>query len=175
VLRTTQLRPTSAYVAATRRTLQLLGALPVLAASATLASHFRPLSLAYRHIGFLVIFACILVELSLMHFDKVPFTCSFVPGKTNIQVIFWGGAFVFMMLSLLFGRYELKALAHLSSYLILIVWSTAIAVALWMFNRMRASTAVLYYDEVLPEIITRLGVTLFPCSPLPKERKIDSA
>jgi len=168
MLRITQLRPTSNYVAATRRTLQLFGVLPVLAASAALASHFRPTTLAYRHIGFLVIFGCILVELSLMHFDKVPFTCSFVPGKTNIQFVFWAAAFAFTMLSLLFGIYERKALAQLSSYVTLMAWSTSIAVGLWVFNRLRSRTAVIYYDEVLPEIITRLGLTFVP-APRPSD------
>ncbi|MBS1805799.1 MAG: hypothetical protein JST28_20855 [Acidobacteria bacterium] len=175
MLRVTQLRPTRDYIAATRRTLQLIGVLPVLAASAALAYHFRPLQHAYQHIAFLALFGCILVEVSLFHFDKVPFTCSFVPGKTNIQVIFWGAAFAFMMLSLLFGIYELKALDRLSSYAILMGCSTTIVVGLWIFNRIHAGSAVLYYDEVLPEIITRLGLTLLPPSPSPKVAKVDGA
>jgi len=168
LLRVTQLRPTSQYMAATRRTLQLFGVLPVLAASAALAYHFRPLAHAYRHIGFLAVFGCILVELSLVHFDKVPFTCSFVPGKANVQVVFWGAAFVFMMLSLLFGIYELKALVHTRSYAVLMTWSAASAIALWISNRIRARTAVIYYDEILPEIITRLGLT-FMAPPRPSD------
>ena len=173
MLRVTQLRRTTGYIAATRRTLQLFGVLPVLVASAGLAYHFRPLSHAYRHIGFLAIFGCILVEVGLFHFDKVPFTCSFVPGKTNIQVIFWGGAFVFMMLSLLFGMYELKALDRLSSYAILMGCSMAVVGGLWTFNRIRARTAVLYYDEVLPEIITRLGLTFLPPAPAAEAQKVE--
>jgi hypothetical protein len=32
---------------------------------------------------------------------------------------------------------------------------------------------VLYYDEVLPEIITRLGLTFFPPSSAPEPQKIE--
>jgi hypothetical protein len=162
MLRITQLRPTSDYTAATRRSLQLFGVLPILIVAAVLAYHFRPLSHAYQHVAFLAVFGCILVELSLIHFDKVPFTCSFMPGKTNIQVIFWGAAFVCIILALLFGAYESQALAQPRQYAILLAWSLAAAVGLWIFNRIHARTAVLYYEEVLPEIIIKLGLTILP-------------
>ena len=167
VLRTTQLRPTSNYIAATRRSLQLFGVFPILLVSAALSYHFRPLSHAFQHVAFLAVFGCILVELSLMKFDKVPFTCSFMPGKTNIQVIFWGAAFVCIILALLFGAYETQALAHPKQYAILLAWSIAAAVGLWTFNRLHARTAVLYYEEVLPEVIIRLGLTSLATSPAP--------
>jgi len=175
VLRVTQLRPTGAYIAATRRSLQLFGMLPILGVSAAMSYHFRPLTQAYRHLGFLAIFGCILVELCLVHFDKVPFTCSFIPGKANFQVVFWGGAFVFMILSLLFGRFELHALERVRSYFILIGSSTAVAAGLWVFNRLHVRTAVIYYDGGLPEVITRLGLTLIPPSVLAKEPKLDNS
>ena len=162
ILRITQLRPTSDYIAATRRSLQLFGVLPILLVSAALSYHFRPLSQAYQHVAFLAIFGCILVELSLIHFDKVPFTCSFMPGKTDIQVIFWGAAFVCTILGLLFGAYETRALAQPRRYAILLAWSIAAAVGLWIFNRIRARNAVLYYEEVLPEVIIKLGLSALP-------------
>ena len=162
MLRTTQLRPTIAYIAATRRCLQLFAVLPILLVSATVSYHFRPLSHAYQHVAFLAIFGCILVELSLIHFDKVPFTCSFIPGKTNIQVIFWGAAFVCIILALLFGAYETQALAQTSQYIILLAWSFALAIGLWIVNRVHAQTAVLYYEETLPDVIIRLGLNVIP-------------
>jgi hypothetical protein len=168
ILRITQLRPTSDYIAATRRSLQLFAVLPVLLVSATLSMHFRPMGQAWQHLAFLALFGCILVELSLIHFDKVPFTCSFIPGKTNIQVIFWGAAFVFLILGLLFGAYELQALQHPREYLVLMALSAAIIIVLWIYNRIHARTAVLYYEETLPEVIIRLGLTVMPASPVPQ-------
>jgi hypothetical protein len=174
VLRITQLRPTSDYIAATRRSLQLFAVLPVLLVSAALSLHFRPMVQAWQHLAFLALFGWILVELSLIHFDKVPFTCSFIPGKTNIQVIFWGAAFVFLILGLLFGAYELQALQYLRRYLVLIAYSTAMIIALWIYNRLHARSAVLYYEETLPEVIIRLGLTIGTASPLPEESKANS-
>jgi hypothetical protein len=175
ILRVTQLRPTVAYIAATRRSLQLFGVLPVLLVSTALSFHFRPLTHAYGHVAFIAIFGLVLVEMSLVHFDKVPFTCSFIPGKTNFQVVFWGGAFAFMILSLLFGRYELHALERIRSYSILMTISGLVAIGFWIFNRLHARTAVLYYDEVIPEFITQLGLTLLPLSPVADAPGVDGA
>jgi hypothetical protein len=175
ILRVTQLRPTVTYIAATRRSLQVFGVLPVLVFSAALSFHFRPISHAYRHVAFLAIFGFILVEMSLVHFDKVPFTCSFIPGKTNFQIVFWGAVFAFMILSLLFGRYELHTLGWVRSYAILMTMSGLVAIGFWIFNRLHARTAVLYYDEVIPEFITRLGLTLLPLSSVADARGVGDA
>jgi hypothetical protein len=162
ILRVTQLRPSRDYIAATRRSLLLFGMAPILILSAALSLHFRPLLHSAEHVAFLAIFGCVLVEVGLIHFDKVPFTCSYLPGKTNIQVIFWGFAFVLLILGLLVGAWELEALAHPRQYFSLVGISAGVAVALWTFNRIHAHTAVLYYEETLPEVITRLGLTWFP-------------
>lgn len=173
MLRITQLRPTADYIAATRRSLQLFGVLPIVLLSAALALHFQPLTHALEHVGFLAIFGCVLVELSLIRFDKVPFTCSFIPGKTNVQVIFWGAAFVFLILGLLFGAYELQSLRNLHQYLALVALCMGIAVVLWIYNRIHARSAVLYYEEVLPEIIIKLGLTLLPPAAPPQQLPSD--
>lgn len=173
ILRVTQLQPTSHYVAATRRCLFLFGVLPILAVSGALAYHYRPLTHAYAHLAFLAVFGFILVELCLVRFDKVPFTCSFIPGKTNIQVIFWGAVFVCLILGMLFGAYELRAIEHFKSFAVLMAWASAVAVGLWVLNRVHARTAVIYYDEVLPEFITRLGLSLAPPSPAPRQPTVE--
>ncbi len=159
VLRLTQLRPTKDYVAATRRSLLLFGVAPLLVLSAALSLHFRPWQYCAEHLVFLAIFGWVLVEVSLVHFDKVPFTCSYMPGKTNIQVVFWGFAFVLLILGVLVSAGEVDALAHPRQYCILAGFSIALAIGLWVFNRIHAESAVLYYEETLPEVITRLGLT----------------
>ena len=167
MLRVTQLRPTKDYIAATRRSLLLFGVAPILLVSAALSLHFRPRLYAAEHLAFLVLFGCVLVEVGLIHFDKVPFTCSYMPGKTNIQTLFWGFALVLLILGLVVGAYELEALAHPSHYFILIGISAAVAFGLWIFNRIHARSAVLYYEETLPDVITRLGLTYIPPAPGP--------
>jgi hypothetical protein len=162
LLQITQLRPTVQYSAASRRSLQLLGVAPVLLISAALATHFRPWQHVAGHLLFLTLFGCVLAELSLIRFYKIPFTCSYMPGKANIQVLFWGFVFVFFLLALTIGTWELAALAQPRKYLTLVAAFSGLYITLWIFNRIQARTAILYYEETPPEIITRLGLTYIP-------------
>jgi hypothetical protein len=83
VLRTTQIFPMRCYVAGTRFSLLLIAALPSWLLSALLTVRFRPLSQVAVHLAVLALLGITLVDLSLVGFYKVPFTCSYLPGKTN--------------------------------------------------------------------------------------------
>lgn len=162
MLRITQLRPTHQYIAATRRALLFLGVAPIWTICAALSLHIRPAAQVAEHLAFLALLGGVLVELSLIRFDKVPFTCSYLPGKTNIQAVFWGFAFSLLSLELLMGTYELGALSNPLHYAITIFIASGAIAALWAINRLHAQTAVLYFEEQAPEIITRLGLIFVP-------------
>lgn len=162
MLRVTQLRPTTKYLAATRLCLLLFGVVPISIIAAAFSFHFTPWQPAARHLAFLALAGWVLVEFSLVRFYKVPFTCSYLPGKTNIQVIFWGFVFVFFILGFTLETCELGALPRLPQYLTLMILTVAAAAGLYAFNRVKASSAVLYFEELPPEIITRLGLFYVP-------------
>lgn len=162
VLRITQLRPTAQYFAATRRTLLLIGVLPTVLIVAALALNFRPWQDVAAHLLVDVLLGFAFVELALFRFDKVPFTCSYLPGKTNVQVIFWGFAFVWIILGSLLGITEMSALHDLARYLALSVALLAFTVGLGAVNRIRARSAVLYFEELPPQLITSLGLVFVP-------------
>ena len=45
------------------------------------------------HAAFLAAFGLLIIELALTGFAKVPFTCSYLPGKANLKIMFgvyWG-------------------------------------------------------------------------------------
>jgi cytochrome c oxidase subunit IV len=162
MLRITQLRPTHHYIAATRRALLFLGVAPIWTICAALSLHLRPRSQAAEHLAFLALLGCVLVELSLIRFDKVPFTCSYLPGKTNIQAVFWGFAFILLSLGPLIGTYELSTLSNPRHYALMMLSSAGVIAALWIFNRLHARSAVLYFEELPPDVITRLGLIFVP-------------
>ncbi|HEY2471795.1 MAG TPA: hypothetical protein VGI45_28675 [Terracidiphilus sp.] len=164
VLRTTQLRPTSKYIEATRATLLLFSVLPMMVTAVLLSLNYRPRLHVAQHLGILAIFGCLLVELALINFDKVPFTCSYLPGKSNIQTVFWG-FFVWTLLTLLAGVFELDAIRSARAYSEVIGIMLAALVALGTFNRLRARNAVLYFEDLPPEVVTRLGLIYIPPSP----------
>jgi hypothetical protein len=162
VLRITQLRRTGKYFNATRHCLLLSGVLPTVLVVAALGLNFRPWQDLAAHLLIYVLLGFAFVEIALFRFDKVPFTCSYLPGKTNIQVMFWGFAFVWLILGGLFGISETSALHNLAKYLTMAGALIAFIVGLGAINRLRARTAVLYFEELPPEPITRLGLLYVP-------------
>ena len=162
VLRTTQLNPSVEFVNATRNTLFLFAVVPVWIVSACLGLSFRPLPMVAEHLLVLMQIGIILVELSLIRFHKVPFTCSLLPGSTNIQLVFWAGFAGFVLLSLFVISCEMPALHNQHLYAWLVATLGAIAAGLWTFNRQEAKTAVLYFEELPDEILTTLHLLMPP-------------
>lgn len=158
VLRITQLCSSEKYIAATRRALILLAVLPVWLCAALLSLCFRPLYLSAAHLAVLALVGSILADLSLIGVSKIPFACSYLPGKSNIQYMFWGFLILFATVAMLFARYEQRALHHPVQYAWMIGALGAVALGLWAFNRHRAKSAVLYFEELPPEVITTLGL-----------------
>jgi hypothetical protein len=159
VLRTTQLCPPEKYIAATRRTLLLLGVFPVWMVSAVLSLSFRPLYQVAEHLAVLALLGCILAEISLIKFYKVPFTCSYLPGKVKVQVLFWGSLIVFISLAIPSAEFELRSLNDPFRYVSMTSFLGAVALGLWAFNRQQARSAVLYFEELPPDLITTLGLS----------------
>ncbi len=140
VLRITQLRPPEKYIATTRRSLLLFGVVPVWLASAGLSLHFRPWLHVAGHLAVLALLACIFVELSLIGFYKVPFTCSYLPGKVNVQAVFWGFLVVLATIGISTAEFEHSALSDPVRY---VSFTSVLSIAtfgLWAFSRHRAQS-----------------------------------
>jgi hypothetical protein len=162
VLRTTQIRPSERYISATRWTLILLSVFPSWLVSAALGATFRPLSPVVAHLIILALFGFILAEASLIGFQKIPFTCSLLPGNTNVQFVFWRTLAGLALLSLFVTSIEIPALHNRSLYVTLVAVMSVAAVVLSIYNRRRARSAVLYYEELPDEVITSLKLILPP-------------
>jgi hypothetical protein len=164
MLRTTQTCPTRQYIAATNRTLLVLAVLPAWLISAALGLTFKPLTQVAAHLAILALFGFILAEATLISFHKVPFTCSLLPGETNLQFVFWRTAAGIILLSTFVTTCEIPSLHNWRLYAILLPAMMALAAGLWTFNRHQAKSAVLYYEELPEEVITTLGLLLAPRS-----------
>ena len=164
MLRTTQLSPSEKYVGCTRWTLLLLAVAPVWLISALLSFTFRPLPHVLVHLAQLALLGWLFVEVSLINFYKVPFTCSYLPGKVHLQVVFWCFLLLMFVFSLVAAEIELPSLASPTRSLLLILLVAAAASVLLVFNRHRAKSAVLYFEELAPQVITSLGLVWIPKS-----------
>ncbi len=159
VWRVTQLSPTEKYVAATRSSLLFFGVAPLWLVSAALLLDFRPRPQVAGHLGVLAFTGIVLVEIALVGFYKVPFACSYLPGKVNLQFLFWGFIVLFAAIAIPASEAELRALSHPAEYAWITVALLAVFVSLLSLNRYRARSAVLSFEELQPEVITTLGLT----------------
>jgi hypothetical protein len=179
VWRLTQLQPSENYIAGTRRSMLCFAVIPVLFTTALLSRAFRPLPAA-GHFAVLALVGWIFVELSLIRFYKVPFTCSYLPGKVHVQVLFWCAMLLVIVLALTTAEFEMPALRDLGRYTIMAGFLLALALALWAFNCRRAKSAVIYFEELPPELITTLGLTWVQPSAsrlltTPRRNRLDSS
>jgi hypothetical protein len=162
IWRITQLRPSESYVAATRRTLLLLGVGPAWGVSALLSMSLRPLTHVAAHLVILLIVGWIFVELSLIGLHKVPFTCSCLPGKVHVQVMLWVFLFLLLILAMSTAEVELPALRNAGRDVSMVAVLGATGWGLWYCNRNRAKSALLCFEEPPTEVIVKLGLVWIP-------------
>jgi hypothetical protein len=65
---------------------------------------------AIGHVFVLWLLGSTLVEVYLYGTRKIPFTCSYLPGKSTFQAAFWVGSIFVMLLIATFGLIERRAL-----------------------------------------------------------------
>jgi hypothetical protein len=160
ILRVTQLHPTRRYTAAVRLTLLLFGVLPALLLSAALSLPFRPWWAVVEHLAALALLGWAFVEIALLHFQKVPFTCSYLPGKANVQVVFWTFSAALLLLAFTGADFEAVALQDPSRYALMLAVLAAAASGTQLLNRQRARSAILDFEEMPPVLITTLGIAM---------------
>jgi hypothetical protein len=97
---------------ARRRALLGIGLLPVWTASAALSFVLWPWQSAAEHSLLLGLMGAIVGEICLQGFQKIPFTCSYMPGKTNIHMAVISVVFVLMNALGYCAAEEVKAIQH---------------------------------------------------------------
>ncbi|HEX4321073.1 MAG TPA: hypothetical protein VHZ52_09225 [Acidobacteriaceae bacterium] len=153
--RITRIDAPSAYLRATRTAMLWLTVTPVWLISASLFFCFWPRRLALAHLAVLAIFGMILVELSLHRFHKLPFTCSYMPGKGNLQFVFWAFALIFLPLINAAARFELRILDRPVGLCTTLALLAAVLAGIRRYNAISInSLSEIQFDEaVTPEII----------------------
>jgi CubicO group peptidase (beta-lactamase class C family) len=159
IFRVTGARRVSECLAGSRRALLLLSAAPVWLLCAVFAFRLWPFWAAAGHLAILATIGLIFAELCLHGFHKIPFTCFYLPGKSQIHLVIIGVAVLihFIVLSVAYEREALEdpvrfipALAALA-----VVW----AVARWRTaSHAREEDADLQFEEVAAPAVQVLGL-----------------
>jgi hypothetical protein len=157
IFRITAVCPPPAYFAAARRSLFLLSALPVLLLSVCLYLYLWPERIALQHLLVLVLLAFVLVQALLTHFRKIPFACSYLPGKSNLRLKLGIAGFSFLCLVDLWANIEFWAIDKAKRFLVM---AALLVVAAALAKRRNADAAnsaesqVQFEDAAIPEIFT---------------------
>ena len=150
IFRITQIRGAHEYLVAVRRPLFVLAVAPVWAASAALFLWIWPWRLAAEHLVVLGLWGSILADVCLHGFQKIPFTCSYLPGKSYFHMAFFGGVGLLLLISE--GvTYEQDALESPGSYVrMLAVLVVAAICARWRAVTLAKSDEAFVQFEDLP-------------------------
>jgi len=127
IFRVTEVRPAHLYQRAVRFSWLTLGVTPILLilSEAFLASYPWPQVLG--HLVTMLFLGMLLVELCLYTFQKIPFTCSYLPGKANIHFAFWACLLFFIRLLKEGANLESRMLGHRMSCMLMILFLAVIA------------------------------------------------
>jgi predicted permease len=150
VFRMTVVRPAAAYFRAVRKSIYLLTVGPLWILSAALAFALWPFQRAAEHVALLVAVGILLVETSLHGFRKIPFTCSYLPGKANLKIKLgvYGGLLFFLVA--LGVSLELGSMHNLVGFAVL--FGLLSAAAIWARLRWRAFAASPYNTIQFEEV-----------------------
>jgi ABC-type oligopeptide transport system ATPase subunit len=158
IYRITEIRSVTLYSKALRRTFLLLVIAPVWTIFAALFLTIWPWKLAVPHLLCFGLFGVILCELAIYRFHKVPFTCSYLPGKGNVQFGFWI-FFALLALSPLLAATEWEMLQKPATLALLLLAMCSVAIAArWRTTDSDRSAEAMQFDETDTEGIVSLNL-----------------
>jgi len=145
---------------AVRRSLLALSVFPVLTASAALLLWFWPWTPAAEHLLLLWILGSVLVDISLLNFRKIPFTCSYLPGKSKAHLVFWFGVIPVVIAIHQAAGLERDAMRNPLTYWSLVAGLGAAAVvARWASDsRARRDGPAIQFEESASDEVIGLGL-----------------
>jgi hypothetical protein len=136
----------------------LLAVMPVWAGFAALFFSIWPWRIAAGHLVALGLLGSILGDVCMHGFHKIPFTCSYQPGKGNIQFAFWG-FLALIPFTWMAADEEWEILHRPESCAILVMALFVVAVASrWRTTRAAKSADGMQFEEVEEGEIQSLGL-----------------
>lgn len=160
IIRVTQLRPARDYQRAVRFSWLVLAVVPVmLIAGFSLLVHY-PWQPVLGHLLTLLFFGILLVEVCLFTFQKISFTCSYLPGKANIHFVFWACILIVAQLLYEAAKFESRTLHYfLNSIFMILAIAVAGAALRWYAEARQSRARELVFEEEYPAEIISLKLT----------------
>ncbi|MBV9265768.1 MAG: beta-lactamase family protein [Acidobacteriaceae bacterium] len=149
------------YLRARRRALLAVSVAPVCGISAALLFCLWPWHLALAHLAVLLLLGIILSEFSFDGVQRIPFTCSYLPGKSKLYLTFW--VWIWMLLAgvieaAIRERHALQT--HLGTTAILLALGLAAVICMLHNNWLaHSSRAELRFEEVPVDQLLSLNLS----------------
>ncbi|MBV8898004.1 MAG: beta-lactamase family protein [Acidobacteriaceae bacterium] len=144
-----------------RRALTLLSVFPASALMAALLFSLWPWRPAAAHVALLVFLAVILSEFSFDGVQRIPFTCSYLPGTSKLHITFWFWIYVLLAGAIAAAVNERSALqSGWTTVVLLIVFGLAAAVCIGRNNWLASkSDTELRFEEVPSDQVLSLNLS----------------
>ena len=159
IFRITAVSPGRETLAAGRRSLLLLSVVPVWLGSAVLCLRLWPWRQAAGHLAILGLIGIILADLCLHGFRKIPFACSYLPGKSRVHMVFLGalGLLWGVMLSVKSERQALQDLRS-TAWMVALFGLAACGVRWGTAALARLDVEELRFEEAPSPAVLELGL-----------------
>lgn len=151
IFQLTKIDATVTYLRAARRALLVLAVVPIwLAASALMLYYW----LSWQTMAYLVALGfvgTILTDLAILSLRKLPFACSYMPGKGKLHFVFWGGILIGLPLINEVGAFAYRLLATRSGSMELLAFVSSCAILLrWYNSGSRQDARAIRFQEEEP-------------------------
>ena len=133
IFRITAVHSPGAYSAAVRKSLFALTAIPIWILSAALFFAIWPVRFAGQHVAIMLVSGILMVEISLHRFRKIPFACSYLPGKAKIHTRLGTVGIGFLMAANLGVQIEYWAMHGAVRFAVM--FAILLAWAIWAWRR----------------------------------------
>jgi hypothetical protein len=148
-----------------RRALMALSVVPLCALAAVVYIWLGPWRPAVEHLVVLALLGVILCEVCLQNFQKVPFTCSYLPGKSRMHMAVMG-VWPLLAFSAMGVAWESRILNDAAGYAAMIAVLSGVALlARWRAQHLsRSEESDVRFEEAMPPEVQTLGLTFEPTS-----------
>ncbi len=148
------------YLIARRRALLAVGVLPVWTVYVVLVLSAWPWLPAIGHAIVLGLLGAIFAELALRGIQKIPFTCSYLPGKSTFHVAFWVFFLIAVPIVMKASSLEQEALQDPARFGVMVTLFATLLMAIrwWNWRAAHAGDAEPRFEEELPGEMVSLNV-----------------
>lgn len=130
VFQVTATAPQETYLGGARKAMLVMGVMPLALAFLPVTVLWWGWAVAIKHLLFFTAVSWMLVELLMLRFPKIPFTCPYLPGRANIIFLWTAYAVAFSIFAYSLAGYELELLGDPSRAVEFVVCGLVFAGAL---------------------------------------------